>query len=185
MKKHPMIKKLSLCIAVALVGLCSQPVMAQHIAVKTNVLSDLGLVPSIGTELVIGEKSSLNVELMGTVAKPWGLDYEMTMGSLQYRYWISNRSLTQLFVGAGLKAGAYTYNNKKGMYKADMATAEVVAGYAWPLSKRWNLEVSYGWGLLVRYANELPATEGATEFLGMKYDIATTSIGVNFVYILK
>ena len=91
--------KRSLWIAVALMGLCSQPVVAQHISVKTNVLSDLGLVPNIGTELVIGEKTSLNVELMGTVAKPWGLDMEMAMGSLQYRYWISKRSLTQLFVG--------------------------------------------------------------------------------------
>lgn len=180
-----MIMKRSLWIAVALIGLCSQPVVAQHISVKTNVLSDLGLVPNIGTELVIGEKTSLNVELMGTVAKPWGLDMEMAMGSLQYRYWISKRSLTQLFVGAGLKAGAYTYNNKNGLYRADMAAAEIVAGYAWPLSKRWNLEVQYGWGLLMRYANDMPAAEGATSQPGMKYDIATTSIGVNFVYILK
>lgn len=180
-----MIKKLGLYVVVALMGLCSQQAMAQHIAIKTNALSDLGLVPNIGTELVIGEKSSLNVEMMGTVAKPWGLDFEMAMGSLQYRYWISKRSMTELFVGAGLKAGAYTYNNKRGSYKADVAAAEVVAGYAWPLAKRWNLEVQYGLGLLVRYANEMPVAEGATQHLGMKYDIATTSIGINIVYILK
>ena len=75
---------------IAFMLLWALPSTAQQIAVKTNVLSDLGLVPNIGAELTVGEKTSLEFGLTGVIADPWGLDFDLTMGSFQYRYWIPN-----------------------------------------------------------------------------------------------
>ena len=161
------------------------PLKAQQIAVKTNLISDMALVPCLGTELVVGEKTSLNVEFVGTVDKPWGLDLNMVMGSMQYRYWVAQRTMTQLFFGAGVKAGTYTYCNAKEQCGGDMAMLEMVAGYAWPLSKRWNIELQYGWGALVRYMFQYPVDDRQRVSTGLRYDIVTTSIGVNIVCILK
>lgn len=185
MSSFRIIKWLRLDIIVIVIGIYLQPIMAQQIAIKTNIITDLGLVPNVGVELVVGEKNSLNVELTGTVSKPWGKDIGLTIGGMQYRYWVAQRSMVQLFIGAGVKVGSYTYNNPRGLFEADMAMAELTAGYAWPLSKRWNLEFSYGIGILARHRHEVPLRIDSPVQTGMKYDIATTSIGLNIVYILK
>lgn len=170
---------------IAFMLLWALPSTAQQIAVKTNVVSDLGLVPNIGTELTVGEKTSLEFGLTGVIADPWGLDFDLTMGSFQYRYWIPQRALTQLFVGAGIKAGSYRYSNSSTLFEGDFAAAELVGGWAWPIAKRWNLEVSYGFGLVMRHQYEIEHEAAATVSPSMKYDIATTTLGVSFVYIIK
>ncbi len=167
--------------------LCLFPssIKAQQIAIKTNTIADIAMLPCIGTELVIGEKTSLNFELIGTIVKPWEIDLNMAMGSIQYRYWISQRSMAQLFCGVGLKAGSYTYCNKKETFGGDIAIIEVSTGYAWPLSKRWNIEFVYGWGGMMQYMFQSPTNNKQEISTNLRYDIATTSIGINIVYILK
>lgn len=167
--------------------LCFLPasINAQQIAIKTNVIADIAMLPCIGTELVIGEKTSLNIELSGTVVKPWKMDLNTTIGSIQYRYWVSQRSMTQFFCGTGLKAGSYTYNNNKDIFGGDIAVLEILTGYAWPLSKRWNIEVIYGWGGLMQHMFQFPTNNKQEISTNLKYDIITTSLGINIVCILK
>lgn len=167
-------------------------VSAQQIAVKTNVLSDLGAVPNIGVELVVGEKNSIEFGLTGTVTKPWGKELDLATGSLQYRYWISQRALSQLFVGVEGRIGSYTYKDEQYKYDSDLGVAEVFAGYAWPIAKRWNFELCYGIGLLFQQQHKVPmripqevTTEIPIAQTNWKYDLATTSIEINIVYILK
>ncbi len=167
-------------------------VSAQQIAVKTNALSDLGAIPNIGAELVVGEKSSIEFGLTGTVAKPWGKELELATGSLQYRYWISQRALSQLFVGVGGRIGSYTLRDKQYNYDSDLGVAEVFGGYAWPIAKRWNLELCYGIGLLLQQQHKVPmcipqemTTEVTIAQTNWIHDLVTTSIEINIVYILK
>ena len=167
--------------------LCLLPasIKAQQIAIKTNIIADIAMLPCIGTELVVGEKTSLNIELLGTVVKPWKMDLNMTTGSIQYRYWISQRSMAQLFCGTGLKIGSYTYSNKKEKFGGDIAILEILTGYAWPLSKRWNIELVYGWGGLMQYMFQFPTNNKHEISTNLRYDIITTSLGINIVCILK
>ena len=95
------------------------------------------------------------------------------------------RAMTQLFIGVGAKAGCYEYTKDNTVSAGDFATAELIGGYAWPIAKRWNLEVSYGFGLLMRHQYEKEATSEAAPSPTMKYDLATTTVGVSFVYIIK
>ena len=169
----------------ALMLLWALPSTAQQISIKTNALTDLGMLPNIGVELVVGEKSSLDFGVTSTVAKPWGLPLSTTMGSFQYRYWIPQRAMTQLFIGVGAKAGCYEYTKDNNVTAGDFATAELIGGYAWPIAKRWNLEVSYGFGLLMRHQYEKETTAETAPAPTMKYDLATTTVGVSFVYIIK
>lgn len=161
---------IKLPVIVAVLLLWVLPSTAQQIAVKTNAVADLGMLPNLGVELTVGEKSSLEFALTGTVIEPWGQDFNTTVGSFQYRYWMPQRALTQLFFGVGAKAGSYQLNKN---YEGDFAVAELVGGWAWPIAKRWNLEFSYGVGLLMRHQYE---KEFASE--AVKCDIATTTLGV-------
>ena len=65
--EHTILRGWTICL---LVFAC-RSVSAQQIAVKTNALSDLGAIPNIGVELVVGEKTSIEFGLTGTVTKPW------------------------------------------------------------------------------------------------------------------
>ena len=160
------------------------PSTAQQIAVKTNAIADLAMTPNVGVELTGGEKTSLEFGLTGTVIKPWGQNFNTTIGSIQYRYWMPQRALTQFFVGVGGKLGSYKLNKNTSMYEGDFAVAELLGGWAWPIAKHWNLEFNYGFGLLMRHQYEM--TDAASTIMpSMKYDIATTSLGVSVVYIIK
>lgn len=171
--------------------ICILSVSAQQIAVKTNVLSDLGAVPVVAVELTVGERNSIEFGLTGTVAEPWGGDLELSSASLQYRYWVSQRALSQLFVGLGGKVGSYMYGDGEYKYDSDMGVAEFIAGYAWPIARRWNVELYYGIGLLLQQyrmsINTLQKTsvEALAAQTNLKFNLATTSLGMNIVYILK
>lgn len=186
--EHTILRGWTICL---LVFAC-RSVSAQQIAVKTNALSDLGAIPNIGVELVVGEKTSIEFGLTGTVTKPWKKELELATGSLQYRHWISQRSLSQLFIGVGGRIGSYTYRDEQYSYYSDLGVAEVFGGYAWPIAKRWNFELYYGIGLLLQQQHKIPmctpqevTTEVTMEQTNLKYDLATTSVGINIVYILK
>ena len=176
---------IKLPVIVAVLLLWVLPSTAQQIAVKTNAVADLGMLPNLGVELTVGEKSSLEFALTGTVSEPWGQDFNTTVGSFQYRYWMPQRALTQLFFGVGAKAGSYQLNKKTSLCEGDFAVAELVGGWAWPIAKRWNLEFSYGFGLLMRHQYEKDFVSEAKVMPNVKCDIATTTLGVSIVYIIK
>lgn len=178
--------------AIYLFAFARLSVSAQQIAVKTNVLSDLGAVPNIGVELIVGEKNSIEFYLTSTMGKPWGKELDLAIGSLQYRYWISQRAISQLFIGVGGSLGSCMYRDEQCKYDIDLGVTEVFIGYAWPIAKRWNLELCYGLGLLVQqqhkvsmYIPQEVSTEVSMPRTNLKYDLATTTIGINIVYILK
>ena len=59
---------------------------AQQIAVKTNGLSLLAGVPNLGCELVVGERSSVDLSFYGGY-KPWGTDIKLI--GVQPEYFVS------------------------------------------------------------------------------------------------
>ena len=77
-----------------LFSLCAS---AQMIAVKSDAVKDIAMIPNLGIDLVVGSKHTLGVQLFGAT-NPWGQDVEMIGVSPRFRYWISGRPFAQFFL---------------------------------------------------------------------------------------
>ena len=74
MKKS--ICRLLTCV-IALWALSAQDISAQMVALRTDVVKDLMLSPSVGVDLVVGERYTLGGEVMFS-RNPWGIKMQMT-----------------------------------------------------------------------------------------------------------
>ena len=125
------------------------------LALKTNLLFDLAMMPNIEAELPIGKRWSINGELMF----PWWLFdgdkycMQILSGGLEGRYWLGNREKRKVLNGhfLGLYAGGGKYDlqwDRNGYQGEFFIAAGVSYGYAMNIAKNLNLEFSLGVGLL-------------------------------------
>lgn len=128
------------------------------IALKTNLLFDLALMPNIEAEVPIGNRWSVNGELMF----PWWLFegdkycLQILSGGLEGRYWLGsrkNRDHRKVLIGhfLGLYAGGGKYDlqwNRNGYQGEFFIAAGISYGYNMPIARNLNLEFSLGIGLL-------------------------------------
>lgn len=125
------------------------------IAVKTNLLFDVALIPNIELEIPLGSHWSLNGEYMF----PWWLVdndkycMQLLSGSLEGRWWLGNRIRRKPLTGhfAGIYTGGGKYDlqwKEKGYRGVYFITAGLSYGYSLSLSKRWNMEFSLGVGMM-------------------------------------
>ena len=134
---------------------------AQQLAVKSNALADAILSPNVGVEY--GFAPQWSAELTAEV-NAWTLsdDHRWKHWFLQpeLRYWLCDR-FSGHFFGAHIYGGQYNIgkisNNidllgthfsrlKNSRYQGWMVGAGVAYGYAWILSRHWNLEAELGLG---------------------------------------
>lgn len=125
------------------------------IALKTNLLFDLAFMPNVELEVPIGERWSVNGELMF----PWWLFdgdkycLQILSGGVEGRYWLGNRSnrrvLTGYFFGLYAGGGKYDLQWDKNGYQGEFFIAAGVSyGYSMRIVRNLNLEFSLGIGLL-------------------------------------
>lgn len=125
------------------------------LALKTNMLFDILLMPNVEVELPIRKHWSLNGELMF----PWWLFdnnkycLQILSGGLEGRYWLGNRKKHEVLIGhfAGLYAGGGKYDLqwKENGYQGEFFIAAGISyGYAKRIAKNLHLEFNVGIGLL-------------------------------------
>ena len=133
------------------------------LAVKTNLLYDLLLLPTVEVEYSFNERWSLNVE--GSVAW-WRIGggvnkyYDLWIVSPEARYWFSTRDRWHghhagLFVGAG----AYDLENGKQGYKGEYFMTGLAYGFMFPVRgcRSLHLEANIGVGyMFTEYEEYLP-----------------------------
>ncbi len=132
----------------------------QKVAVKTNILYDALLTPTLGVEAAMAPKWTfeLNASL-----NAWAVDghrWKQWMAQPEVRYWFCQR-FSGHFVGAHLIGGQYNFGNigmpfkflgtdfsvlKDRRYQGWMAGAGLAYGYSWILSRHWNFEAEIGIG---------------------------------------
>lgn len=132
-------------------------VSAQKVAVKTNLLYDATLVPSLGIEIGLGQRWSLDIS--GTY-NPFRFEeckfWKNWTVSPEVRFWTCE-SFNGFFVGLHAIGGEYNFTGFKMPFDLieDLETLRYEAwsygggltlGYQWVLSKRWGLETSLGGG---------------------------------------
>ncbi len=139
----------------------TQGVKAQDVAVKSNLLSDAFLNPNMGLEVGLAPKWTLEVtgEFNG-----WTLSHDRRWkhwaAQPEIRYWFCDR-FSGHFIGAHVHGGQYNmggFNGRYNLFGTDarklkdtryqgwFVGAGIAYGYAWILSRHWNLEAEFGFG---------------------------------------
>ena len=126
---------------------CVNHASAQLLALKTNALLDVAMVPNLGMELVIGEKTSLNASAFGSV-KIYGNEVKTLGAQGEMRYWFNGRPLTREFIGIAGSAIAHNIVWRGQRYRGDAYVAALTFGYAFVLAPHWTLELHSGIGLM-------------------------------------
>lgn len=138
-------KRLTLILATLLTATIS--IKAQMVAVSTDVPWLLMQSPNVAAEIVVGNKSSVVLSVMGN-HKPWGKDLKMIAVQPEYRYYFSARPMHHWFVGIGAVAAAYNITWSGKVYHGDAYGGGLTLGYVWNLTKRLGIDFHAGVGLI-------------------------------------
>ena len=164
---------------------------AQQIAVKTNGLMFAAMMPNVGCEFVVGERSSIDISAFDAV-NIYGNKAQMIGLMPEYRYWFNGRPMTREFVGISALGTSYDITWGDNIYQGDAAGAGVTFGYALNLSKRLIVEFHGGFGAVYfkqkqYYKNDNleDYTDGTAQANATGYKLLPIKIGVSISYIFK
>lgn len=130
------------------------------IAIKTNLLYDALLSPSIEAEYHFAPHWSVNAEY--SVAwwsnKPKHQYYQLMQLSPEIRFWLDPDKMWQgHYFGAFVGAGYYDLENGADGYKGEFMMTGLSYGYIFPIGKKLSMEAGLGLGwLYTRYEEYIP-----------------------------
>lgn len=172
---------------------------AQTVGIKTNLLYDATASPSLGVELGIAPKWTLDVS--GSL-NGWNVNrhkWKHWLVQPEARYWFCERFQGN-FLGFHAIGGQFNLGNISGL-KDFLGTrfselkdhrvqgwgigAGIAYGHAWALAKHWNLEAEIGLGwIYTRYDKYPCATCGSKERDNAVHNyVGPTKAAINLVYI--
>lgn len=184
MKKH--FFNLLTCM-VALWALSTQELSAQMVAVRTDAVKDLMLTPSIGFDLVVGEKYTLGAEVAFN-HNPWGIKMKMTSVTPEFRYWYNGRPLTRQYVGIVANMTGYNLAWNK-VHHGDALGVGISFGHVWTLTQRWNIDLGGSLGVIgyrekYYHKNDILA-EQSQPVNARGYVLLPIKLGVSVVYVIR
>ena len=166
---------------------------AQQIAVGTDVATDVLMIPSIGAEMTVGNRTTLALNVTGT-HNPWGHKIKMLGVQPEYRYYVSGRTMHKLFVGIGAVAAFYDATIKRKVYDGIAYGGGLTFGYVINLTKRLNIDIHSGFAAVRYNRKEYYAGDnynsdyiinGLNKTNATGYYLMPTRMGVSITYILK
>lgn len=167
--------------------LSTQFVNAQRVALKSNLIDWATLSPNLALEMRLNGRLTLDIS---ATTHPFSFtiaDIKATHARLQpeLRYWF-NRPMARHFVGLSFLGALYNVRFKEHWYEGDMWGAGLSYGYAFVLSKHWNMEATLGVGMArlrafdYREGEEKPDTPNLR-----KWSPVPIRLGLSFSYIFK
>lgn len=166
---------------------------AQMVAVNTDIAMDALMAPSLGMEIVTGNKTSFNVNFI-YAWKAMGKNIEATVVQPEFRYYLSNRPVHGIFMGVGAIGTRYDITWKNKIYKGDAAGLGLTFGYVYNITRRLSLDIHAGYGALFYNQKEIFVNDrydedskdhGFTKANANGYYLLPTRIGVSLSYVLK
>lgn len=172
---------------------------AQHVNIKTNLLYDALLSPTLGLEFGLAPKWSLDVS--GTV-NFWTVNdkrWKQWMVQPEARYWFCQRFAGH-FLGLHAIGGQYNFGNlnfggrnflgtnlkqlEDHRLQGWMAGAGLGYGYSWILDRHWNIEAEIGLGwIYTRYDRFKCSGCGAKDQSNKVHNyVGPTKAAVNLIY---
>ncbi len=196
-----------LTIAVIFILAFAVDASAQKAAVKTNTLYWATATPNLGFEFAMAPRWTF--EIAGGY-NPFTFDKEENVKAKhflvtpEFRYWFCE-AFQGHFIGLN---GNYTQFNIGGIYVPDVffkhgegyfldelknarsqgwaAGAGITYGYAWPISRRWNMEFTLGLGWwYTEYDRFESRTCGLFQENVARHAFGPTALGLSFIYMIK
>lgn len=177
----------------ALLFCLGQPkVHAQQVAIKTNGLMWLAMMPNAGCEVVIGERSTVDLSLFGSI-NIYGNEAKILGFQPEYRYWFNGRPMTRQYVGVGAIGATYDITWGERIYQGDAGGLGLTLGYVMNLGKRLNVEFYGGCGFLYFQQKQYFQNDSFDDYTGTGvaqanasgYKLFPTKLGVSVTWILK
>ena len=175
----------------ALLLTVSHAANAQRMALKTNMLYDVLLTPSLGGEMDLGRNWTLSLMCTYNPIKYGDHKWKNFSFQPEGRYWF-HRTFTGPFVGVNLLWGGFNIDRVRvgGMYgkhrQGPVVGAGVSVGYQHILSYRWSLEFSLGWDYI--HASYDQYWEGDNPFKDGRFSsnlFLPIGTGITMVYMIK
>lgn len=191
-------------------ALSSQQVKAQQFGVKTNALMWGVLTPNAGVEIVVGERSSLDLSAFFkpcySADKGSFLNSRITGFQPEYRYWFNGRPMTREFIGASMMFADYELVNAdkstgmKYVYDGNAISLGIVGGYSFILGRdrkdkinRWRLELCGGFSFLGFLQKRYNINDSYDDYFvgepvkanSLGYKLFPAKLGITFTYIIK
>ena len=182
---------------------------AQKVAVKTNALYWATATPNLGFEFALADRWTF--ELEGGY-NPWNLDSDNNMKvkhwlvSPEFRYWFCN-SFQGHFIGINAN---YTQFNIGGLPEGmpnlfvnlntevpmpDLSVARIQGwavgagltyGYAFPIARRWNMELTVGYGWWYTECDQYESRKcGLFQQAVARHALGPATAGISFIYMIK
>lgn len=103
-------------------------VHAQQVAIKSNGLMWLAMMPNAGCEFVAGERSTIDLSVFGSV-NIWGNKAKILGFQPEYRYWFNGRPMTREYVGVAALGASYDITWGDKVYEGDAGGLGLTFGY--------------------------------------------------------
>ena len=170
----------------------AQRSQAQQLGLKLNALMWAAGTPSVGMEVVLGQRSSLDLSAFGHY-KPYTFDSKLIAFQPEYRYWFNGRPFTREFIGATIMVADYDITTRSYVYDGNAVSAGITGGYSFLLNKRWRLELCGGFSFLYFRQKKYYVHDNYDDyFVGTPvkanswgYKLFPAKLGVTFTYIIK
>lgn len=160
-------------------------VFAQRVTLYTNTVDWLTLSPNLGAEFSLTPRISLNISAAGS---PFVLGKDIYLKHFriqpEIKYWFQTL-LAGHYIGVTATYTSFDLALKNKGYYGDALLPGLTYGYSWILSRRWNMEVSAGIGVvhyrMARYAPGTPPGEPNES----GWMVAPVKLAFSFIYVLK
>ena len=178
-------------VAVGLV-LFSTKAYGQQVGLKTNALMWALMTPNLGCEVVVGDRSSLDLTFSGHY-KPYGLDSKMLLVQPEYRYWFSGRPMAREFVGVTALVADYDMMLSRHAYDGYAVACGLGGGYAFSLGQSWRFEFCGGFSVMYFNQKHYYRNDNYDDYFvgeaspsnSQGYKLFPAKLGVTFTYIIK
>lgn len=185
-----LLRSLTICALLFCMG--QTKMHAQQIAIKSNGLMWLAMMPNAGCELVAGERSTLDLSVFGSI-NIYGNEAKIMGVMPEYRYWFNGRPMTREYVGVSAIGATYDITWGKKIYQGDAGGLGLTFGYVMNLSKRLNIEFSGGCGIVYFQQKQYYENDSFDDYTGNGtvqanangYKILPLKVGVSVSWILK
>lgn len=176
MKRHI----LRLVILCSLFSMFASRSDAQTLALRTNALLWGAEAANLSADLTLADHSTIGITGVWSVADSWIHDTNLRGWQFEYRYWFSHQPFHSLFVGP--IAGIFHYRIDDDPDSQMACPVGINCGYAFTLSKHWNIEACYGVGCL--FYNRAQYDEDQ-QFVAksQQHKFTTINLGLNLSYV--
>lgn len=184
------------------------------LALKTNLLFDLAMTPNVEIEAQLGRNSRWSIMVedwfpwflhsnnghgeIGTYKKPgskmFNYSYELWTIGAEVRYWMRPRCpetrpwLTGTFLGAYCATGRYDWEWDSNGDQGEFTSAGLSFGWAWPLARHWNMELSVSagavWGPRRHYNGEFNDTHLIWKYTDNIFYVGPTKLKVSIAWLI-